>query len=66
MRLLTRSICVSEYEEDQDRAGQAESSVRDLVGRMEERCDAPKLQPGQSVHEGIGFAEAIPASAGVR
>lgn len=66
MRFLIRSICISWYEEDQDRAGQTESPVRDLVGGMEERCEAPKLRVVPSVHEGFGFAEAIPASVGIR
>lgn len=65
MRFVTRSTCIY-HEKDQNRAGQTESPVRDLVGRMEKRRDAPKFRAEQSVHEGIRFAEAIPASVGIR
>lgn len=66
MRFVIRSIYILGYEEDQDRAGQTESPVRDLVGGMEERCEGSKLRAVQSVHESFGFAEAIPASIGIR
>lgn len=33
---------------------------------MEGPCDAPKLRAVRSVHEGFGFAQAIPASVGIR
>lgn len=53
-------------EESQNRAGQAESSVRDLVRRMEKRSGTSKFRAALSLRESFGFPQEVSVAIRIR